>query len=193
VLLTPRSVGEFQESVGHAIEYAKTLKCSRLNCMSGLIPKEKSAEKNRGTIVENLRFAAQALEKEHIKLMVEPINNKDIPGIFLTYTRQALDLMREVDHPNIWLQYDIYHMQVMESNLINSIRSCISQIGHIQMADNPGRHEPGIGEINFPNLFRAIDETGYSGWIGCEYQPSVATKDSLSWYEFYKTTGKNKG
>jgi hydroxypyruvate isomerase len=187
----PDKIGEFQDSIGLAIECAKALNCTRLNCMSGLTPKDQPPETVRKVLVENLRFAARALEKEHIKLMVEPINNRDIPGIYLTHTQQALELIKEVDHPNIWLQYDIYHMQVMEGNLIHSIRSNITKIGHIQMADNPGRHEPGTGEINFPNLFRAIDEAGYSGWIGCEYQPTGMTEDSLKWYEHYKTKDRN--
>ncbi len=185
----PDRVGEFQNSVGQAIEYAKVLKCPRLNCMAGLNPKGIPSEKVWQTLVDNLRFAAIALEKEGIHLMVEPLNEQDTPGFYLTHTRQAIELMREVNHPNIWLQYDIYHMQVMEGNLTKAIRDNIAKIGHMQLADNPGRHEPGTGEINFTNLFRFIDEAGYTGWIGCEYKPAGVTADGLKWLKSYLRKG----
>ncbi|MCJ7747621.1 MAG: TIM barrel protein [Desulfobacterales bacterium] len=101
-----------------------------------------------------------ALEKESIRLLIEPLNNRDIPGFYLVRTREALQLMEEVSHPNLWLQYDVYHMQIMEGNLKRTIQENIGRIAHIQIADNPGRHEPGTGEINFTNLFRSIDEAG---------------------------------
>ena len=181
----PERVGEFQEGVGLAIEYAKALKCSRLNCLAGLIPKEVSAEKVRQTLVDSLRFAASALEKEGISLLVEPLNNQDVPGFYLVHTQDALRLFEEVNHANLWLQYDIYHMQVMEGNLTRTIQDNLNRIAHIQLADNPGRHEPGTGEINYTNLFRFIDEAGYAGWIGCEYKPAGITEDGLQWAKSY--------
>lgn len=181
----PDRVGQFQEGVGLAIEYARALKCPRLNCLSGKIPPHASAEGLLPTLVENLRFAAAALEKENITLLVEAINTRDIPGFFLNTTRQALWLLDEVNHPNLKLQYDIYHMQIMEGDLTRTIQENLARIGHIQLADNPGRHEPGTGEINFPNLLRAIDETGYDGWIGCEYQPAGNTEAGLDWMKPY--------
>jgi len=177
----PGREGEFQDGVGLAVEYAKALGCKQLNCLVGIPPAHESPEKVRRTLVENLKFAAEALEREGIRLLVEPLNSRDIPGFYLVHTRQALSIMEEVGHPNLFLQYDVYHMQVMEGDLINTIRSNISRISHIQIADNPGRNEPGTGEINFPNLFKAIDEAGYKGWIGCEYKPSSKTEESLSW------------
>lgn len=176
---------EFQEGVGLAIEYAKALGCNQLNCLVGIPPAHEPPDKVRRTLVENLRFAARELEKEGIRLLIEPLNSKDVPGFYLVRTQQALTVMEEVAHPNIYLQYDVYHMQVMEGNLINTIRGNISRISHIQIADNPGRNEPGTGEINFQNLFRAIDEAGYQGWVGCEYRPSSTTEESLSWIEPY--------
>jgi hydroxypyruvate isomerase len=181
----PGREGEFQEGVGRAIEYAKALRCPRLNCLVGLTPKEAAPEKVRQTLVENLRFAATALEKEGITLLVEALNTYDIPGFYLTTTRDALKLLSEVAHPNLRLQYDIYHMQVMEGNLTRTITDNLERIGHIQLADNPGRHEPGTGEINFTNLFRFIDEAGYAGWIGCEYKPAGVTEDGLEWVKPY--------
>lgn len=185
----PGREGEFQKGVGRAIEYAKTLKCSRLNCLCGIAPKEVPERKVRQTLVANLRLAATALEKEGIRLMVEPVNNRDVPGFYLTRTRDALELFKEVNHPNIWLQADIYHMQVMEGNLTRTIIDNLSRIGHIHLADNPGRHEPGTGEINFTNLFRAIDEAGYDGWLGCEYKPAGKTEDGLGWVKPYLKEG----
>ncbi len=181
----PDRVGEFQESVGLAIEYAGALKCPRLHCLSGKIPPDSSAERLLPTLVSNLRFAAAALEKENITLLVEALNSRDMPGAFLSTTRQTLRLLDEVNHPNLKLQYDIYHMQIMEGDLTLTIRENLARIGHIQLADNPGRHEPGTGEINFPNLLRAIDEMGYNGWIGCEYMPAGDTEAGLDWMNSY--------
>jgi len=185
----PGREGEFQEVLGLAIEYAKTLKCSRLNCLVGLTPKNVPAEKIRQTLVDNLRFAATALKKEGIAFLVEPLNDRDIPGFYLTRTQDALQLLEEVNHPNLWLQYDIYHMQIMEGDLTRTIRDNLARIAHIQLGDNPGRHEPGTGEINFPNLFRFIDAAGYNGWIGCEYNPASVTEDGLGWVKPYLEEG----
>ncbi len=186
----PDRVGEFQEGVGLAIKYAKVLRCPRLNCITGLTPKEVPAEKVRQTLVDNLRFAATALEKEGITFLVEALNNHDIPGFYLTHTQDVLQLIEEVNHPNLWLQYDIYHMQIMEGNLTRTILDNLARIRHIQLGDNPGRHEPGTGEINFTNLFRFIDEAGYDGWIGCEYKPAGVTEDGLDWVKPYLEGGK---
>ena len=185
----PDRAREFQEGVGLAIKYAKVLRCPRLNCIVGLTPKEVPAEKVRQTLVDNLRFAAAALEKEGIILLVEALNNHDIPGFYLTRTQDVLRLIEEVNHPNLWLQYDIYHMQIMEGNLTRTILDNLARIRHIQLGDNPGRHEPGTGEINFTNLFRFIDEAGYDGWLGCEYKPAGVTEDGLDWVKPYLEGG----
>jgi hydroxypyruvate isomerase len=177
----PDRVQEFQSSVGQAIEYARDLKCPRLNCMAGVAPKEVPQVKLKQTFINNLRFAAAATASENIRLMIEPINYFDMPGFYLNYTQQALDIIKEVDHPNLRLQYDIYHAQVLEGNLTNTLRDNVKIIEHMQAADVPGRHEPGTGEINFTNLFRFIDGSGYDGWIGCEYKPAGKTEDGLGW------------
>ena len=179
---------EFRDGVARAIEYAKALGCRRLNCLAGKIPPGISPEKIRQTLIENLRFAAIALEKEGIELLIEPLNDQDIPGFYLVRTREALQLIQEVNHPNLYLQYDLYHMQIMEGNLIQTIQRNQARIRHIQLADVPGRHEPGTGEINFANLFRFLDEIGYEGWIGCEYIPTGKTEDGLKWIEPYLTS-----
>jgi hydroxypyruvate isomerase len=181
----PGREGEFQDGVGKAIEYAKALKCPRLNCLVGKTPQGLSTEKIRQTLVNNLRFAAAAIEKEEIRFLIESLNDRDVPGFYLVHTWEALQLMKEVNHPNLWLQYDIYHMQIMEGNLTKTIQENLGRIAHIQVADIPGRHEPGTGEINFINLFRSIDEMGYDGWIGCEYTPAGKTEDGLQWIQPY--------
>ncbi len=186
----PDRKGEFQTNVGKAIEYAKALRCPRLNCMIGLIPRGVTSDKVKATCVDNLRFAAIALEKKGIRLMIEPINNFDMPGNYLIHTTQAQEIIKEVNQPNVYLQFDIYHIQVMEGNLTKSFRENIQNIGHVQIADVPGRHEPGTGEINFTNLFRFIDEAGYDGWIGCEYKPVGKTEDSLAWARPYLKKGE---
>lgn len=181
----PDRISEFQDGVALAIQYAKALRCPRVNCLAGLTPAGTPEGKVRTTLVENLRFAADALSRENIRLLVEALNTRDVPGFYVTRTSEVAQLIREVDHSNVQYQYDIYHMQVMEGDLANTIREHLGIIGHMQLADNPGRHEPGTGEIHFLNLFRFIDEAGYTGWIGCEYKPSGKTEDSLGWAKPY--------
>jgi hydroxypyruvate isomerase len=181
----PGRKGEFEDGVGQAIAYAKALDCKKVNCLAGLTPPDVPKDKVREVLLANLRFAAQALEKEGIRLLVEAINTRDMPRFHLSRTVDALSLIQEVNHPNLFFQYDIYHMQVMEGNLATTIRENLKTIGHMQLADNPGRHEPGTGEINFPNLFRFIDEAGYTGYIGCEYKPLTTTEAGLGWIKPY--------
>lgn len=185
----PDRKAEFEEGVGLAIEYAKALECSKLNCLVGLTPQGVSSMKIQETLIDNLKFAAEALEKEGLQLLIEALNSEAVPGFHLVGTQEVIQLLVEIDHPNIWLQYDAYHMQVMEGDLIQTISKNISRIAHIQIADNPGRHEPGTGEINFTNLFGAIDRAGYSGWIGCEYIPAGKTEDGLGWVKPYLERG----
>jgi len=181
----PGRESEFQEGVGKAIEYARVLKTPRINCLAGLTPKGVPADKVRQPLIKNLRFAADAMKKAGVTLLTEMLNDKDVPGFSLVRTQDALGLLDDVKHDNLLLQYDIYHMQIMEGNLTQTIKDNVGRIGHIQLADNPGRHEPGTGEINFTNLFRSIDEAGYAGWIGCEYKPAGATEDGLGWVKPY--------
>jgi hydroxypyruvate isomerase len=177
---------EFQEGVGKAIDYAKALGCFQINCLVGLTPQNVPVEKIRATLINNLRFAAKALDNEGIRLLIEPLNDRDMPGFYLVHTADALQIIKEVGHPNLWLQYDVYHMQIMEGNLTKTILDHLSTISHTQIADNPGRHEPGTGEINFANLFKAIETAGYDRWIGCEYKPAGRTEDGLQWLSLYR-------
>ena len=179
----PDRVGEFRDGVGRAIEYATALGCKQLNCLAGIAPAGVDAEKVHATFVANLRFAAARLEEAGIRLLVEPINTFDIPGFHLNRTAQAIALIEEVGSPNLWLQHDVYHMQRMEGELANTIARHLPRIAHMQIADTPGRHEPGTGEINYAWLFRFIDQLGYDGWIGCEYKPAAGTREGLGWIE----------
>jgi hydroxypyruvate isomerase len=182
----PDRVGEFRDGVGNAIEYARALGCGQVNCLAGIAPAGVGEAKLRETFVENLRFAAAELKRAGIRLLIEPINSlRDIPGFYLNRTRQALDIMAEVGSDNLFLQYDIYHMQVMEGNLAETMEKHLARIAHLQLADNPGRHEPGTGEINYDFLLRHIDRIGYRGWIGCEYKPAGTTEAGLGWAKPY--------
>jgi hydroxypyruvate isomerase len=181
----PDRVDEFREGVAKAISYATALGCKRVNCLAGIAPADVSADDLRRTFVENLRYAAKALEAAGVTLLIEPVNTYDIPRFFLHRTHQALAIIDEVGSPNLKLQYDIYHMQRMEGELAATIQANLARIGHVQLADNPGRHEPGTGEINYPFLFDLLDRIGYGGWVGCEYKPRAATTDGLGWMASY--------
>jgi len=182
----PDRVHEFQASVEKAIAYTGALDCKQVNCLAGLAPAGVALEKLRETFVNNLKFAAPKLKAAGIKLLIEPINSiRDMPGFFLNHTQQALDIIRDVGSDNLYLQYDIYHMQIMEGDLASTIEKNLKMIPHMQLADNPGRHEPGTGEINYPFLFEFIDRIGYKGWIGCEYKPLTTTDAGMGWVKKY--------
>ena len=177
----PDRKAEFEDGVGRAIDYARVLGVRQLNCLAGIKPAGVSAGDAHRTLVDNLSFAAAALKVEGIRLVIEPINTFDMPGFFLSSTRQALDIIGQTGSDNLKVQYDIYHMQRMEGELTATIKAHLPMIGHIQVADNPGRFEPGTGEINYRFLFAMLDEIGYDGWIGCEYKPKAGTVAGLAW------------
>jgi hydroxypyruvate isomerase len=181
----PDRVGEFQEGVGRAIEYAQAMQCTQLNCLAGITPTGIDQATVRDTLIRNLQFAAAELKSAGIRLLVEPCNTRDIAGFYLNRSQQAIELIDAVGSDNLFLQYDIYHMQVMEGNLAPTIQRRLDRIRHLQLADNPGRNEPGTGEINYPFLFGFIDKLGYTGWIGCEYKPVKGTVEGLGWIKPY--------
>lgn len=168
---------EFRASVTPALKYAQVLGCSKLHCLAGIANGAEAHE----IYASNLRFAAEAARPLGIDILIEPINTRDIPGYFLTGTAQAIDVIRKVGVPNLRLQYDCYHMQIMEGDLTPTIERLLPEIAHIQVADTPGRHEPGTGEINYPFLFQCLDRIGYEGWVGCEYRPKGDTASGLGW------------
>ncbi|MBY5967387.1 hydroxypyruvate isomerase [Halomonas denitrificans] len=179
----PERIEEFRAGVDTAIEYATALGCRQVNCLAGIVPEGVSQAQAQRTLVDNLRYAAGRLETAGILLLAEPINTRDIPGFFLHHTEQALALFDEVASDNLKLQYDIYHMQIMEGDLAPTMERHLSRIAHVQLADNPGRHEPGTGEIHYPFLFQHLDRIGYRGWIGCEYKPATTTQEGLGWLD----------
>lgn len=187
----PERKAEFQDGVGRAIEYAEALGCARLNCLSGSLagavpPAPTFHDKAMATLIDNLRFAAAATQRAGIGLLLEPLNNRDNPGFLVPTTAQAMQVIAAVGSRNLQLQYDVYHAQVMEGDLARTLEKYLPRIGHLQIADNPGRHEPGTGEINFPFIFEWLRQLGYAGWIGCEYLPTGETRDSLGWLDTWR-------
>jgi hydroxypyruvate isomerase len=179
----PDRVDEFKAGVQKAIDYATVLGCKQVNCLAGIKPEGVSDEQAHKTFVGNLKFAAGELKKAGILLLIEAINTRDISGFFLSTTAQGNKVIEDAGSDNLQLQYDIYHMQIMEGDLAPTIEANLSRIGHIQLADTPGRHEPGTGEINYPFLFAHLDRLGYQGWIGCEYKPAGTTTEGLGWLD----------
>ena len=183
IAILPDRVEEFQAGVEKTIAYATKLGCKEVNCLAGIMPEGADPDVYHATFVSNLRYAAEKLKAAGITLLIEQINTRDIPGFFLTTTQQALDIIAEVGSDNLFDQYDIYHMQIMEGDIARGIEENLGMIKHMQLADNPGRNEPGTGELNYPFLFKHIDAVGYDGWIGCEYKPATTTVDGLDWFK----------
>jgi hydroxypyruvate isomerase len=182
IAILPDRVDEFRDGVLRAIDYAKALDCRQVNCLVGVAPPDADLFELNEVLLKNLRFAADALAREDIRLLIEPINTLDIPGFFLNRTQQAVQIIADVRSDNLFIQYDIYHMQVMEGDIARTVQKHLACIAHVQLADNPGRNEPGTGEINYRFLFRYLDQIGYRGWIGCEYKPKTTTVEGLGWY-----------
>jgi hydroxypyruvate isomerase len=172
---------EFRAGLTRAIEAATTLGCPRLNCMAGRQPPGVDAEKVRATLVDNLRLAAESASRAGLEICLEPLNTTDLPDIYLRGTQQAVALIEEAGAPNLRLQFDCYHLQIMEGALETSLQQLLPLIGHIQIADVPARHEPGTGEIEYPRIFQLLDRLAYPGWVGAEYHPSRRTEETLGW------------
>ncbi|HLD65282.1 MAG TPA: hydroxypyruvate isomerase, partial [Pseudomonas sp.] len=177
----PDRVEEFRAGVDQAIAYAKVLGNTQINCLAGIRPQGVDCATVERTLVDNLKYAAERLQAAGIMLVMEMINTRDIPGFYLNTTQQALAIRDQVGSTNLQLQYDIYHMQIMEGDLARTLSEHLGVIHHVQLADNPGRNEPGTGEINYRFLFEHLDRIGYQGWIGCEYKPATTTTAGLGW------------
>ncbi|OLZ08759.1 hydroxypyruvate isomerase [Sulfobacillus thermosulfidooxidans] len=186
IAILPDRRAEFRAGVAEAIRYATALGVQRLNCLAGRRPGDLPEVEAWAVLRDNVRYAADELAKAHLTLMLEPINPYDIPGFFLNRTSEVIDLIREVGRSNIQIQYDIYHLQRTQGEIIGTFRTLREHIGHIQIADNPGRHQPGTGELNYKRIFSALDEAGYTGYIGLEYIPQGRTEDSLEWWRLYQ-------
>jgi hydroxypyruvate isomerase len=173
---------EFRDGVERAIDYARTARCPRLNCLAGIAPVDRE---HFAVLVDNVRYAARTLGAAGLSLTLEPINTRTVPGFFLSRSAQALEVLNAAGEGNAFLQYDFFHMQIMEGDLAASVERLLPRIGHIQLADVPERHEPGTGEINFDFLLRRLDVLGYSGYVGCEYNPKGDTLEGLKWAQPY--------
>jgi len=172
---------EFRAGVARAIEYARALGTPSIHAMAGLLPSGADRNRHREVFVANLRHTAKALAGEGLTLLIEPINSRDIPGYFLNTQAEAHAIREEVDQPNLKVQMDFYHAQIVEGDLSVTLRKQIAHVGHVQIASVPDRHEPDEGEIGYRHIFRLLDELGYSGWVGCEYRPRGRTEDGLGW------------
>jgi hydroxypyruvate isomerase len=173
---------EFRAGVEKALVYAQRLGTPRLHAMAGLAPAGADRAKLRATFVANLRFAAGRLAEHGITLLIEAINTRDIPGFFLNTQAESYAICAEIGAPNLKMQMDLYHMQIVEGDLAVKLRQYAPWCGHIQAAGVPDRHEPDTGEVSYPYLFRLLDDLGYQGWIGCEYRPAGKTLDGLEWF-----------
>ena len=171
----------FRHSFDLALEAATRLKCAGLNVLAGNKITDVEYAAQTESAIENLAWAAPRAEAAGVKLLIEALNTIDRPDYLLNFTADALEIVREVDHPHVQLQYDVYHAQMAEGNLLNTVTGCFPYIGHVQIADVPGRHEPGTGEINYPAILARLKELAYQGYIGLEYVPSQSTDASLSW------------
>lgn len=179
----PGREDEFRKGVALAIQYAKQLDTTRLHAMAGILPQGVSRSEAKATYVANLKHAAAELAKHDISLLMEPINNRDMPGFFLNTQAEAYEVLQEVGAENLLMQMDLYHMQVMEGDLAMKLAKYAPQCGHVQIAGAPKRNEPDTGEINYAFLFEHLDAMGYAGWIGCEYRPAGTTVDGLGWFK----------
>jgi len=186
----PGREAEFREGIARAITYAQALQCPRIHVMAGLVPQDVDPATVRATYVANVRYAAEQAAAHGIQILLEPINGRDMPGFFLSRQDQAHALVAEIGAANVKVQMDLYHCQIVEGDLAMKIRQYLptGNVGHFQIAGVPERHEPDVGELNYPYLFQLLDTLGYDGWIGCEYKPARgaaphATRDGLGWLQ----------
>ncbi|OQW88592.1 MAG: hydroxypyruvate isomerase [Rhodoferax ferrireducens] len=179
----PGRFEEFRAGVSLGIRHAQALGVRQLNCLAGIAPAGVGDALLHQTLLDNLRYCAAEFKAAGLNLLLEPINSHDMPGFYVNRTAQAVAILDAVGADNAYVQYDIYHAQRMEGELAATLQRYLPRIGHMQLGDNPGRHEPGTGEINFPFLFRHLDRIGYTGWIGCEYHPASQTEAGLGWMQ----------
>lgn len=179
---------EFRDGIQRALEYAGHLRCTRLHVMAGLRRAECTPEEQRGTYLANLAYAAEQARHVGVTVLIEPINPRDMPGYLLNTQADARKICREVNAANLAVQFDIYHCQIVEGDVSTRLREGIDSIAHVQIAGVPGRHEPDTGELNYPYLFRLLDELRYAGWIGCEYRPRAGTSEGLGWLDAFRNT-----
>ena len=185
----PGREAEFRDAVALAGEYAEALACERVHAMAGIVPEDADRDTYEECYVANLRYAADYFRARGIRTLIEPLNSFDMPGYLLNGTKQARRVIEAVGSDNLFLQYDVYHLQIMEGNIADSFERDLDIIGHVQIAGVPGRFEPNVGELNYPYLFALFDRLGYDGWVGCEYRPESETRAGLGWAGEYGIGG----
>ncbi|HYW46085.1 MAG TPA: 2-oxo-tetronate isomerase [Bryobacteraceae bacterium] len=178
----PGREAEFRAGVEQAIAYATRLNTPRVHAMAGIVPQGADPAAVHATYVANLKQAARALAGHGITLLIEAINTRDMPGFYLNTQAQSHAVLGEVNAPNLKMQMDCYHMQIMEGDIAVKLRRYAAECGHVQVAGVPERHEPDTGEVRYEYLFDLLDELGYAGWVGCEYRPAAKTVDGLGWF-----------
>jgi 2-dehydrotetronate isomerase len=190
VAAVPGHEQEFATVFKQALDYVTAIGGCQIHCLAGKVPPEQrpAAEK---TMIKNLARAADAAAEKNITLLIEPINPRDRPDYFLTRAEQAADIIAKVERPNVRIQFDFYHAQIVGGDLITRFEKHLPLVGHVQIAAVPSRHEPDEGEINYPEIFAMLDRVGYTGWIGCEYRPRGRTEDGLSWTRNYGIVPKH--
>lgn len=177
----PGREAEFAAGVEYALGLARATGCTRIHALAGIWPEGRPKAEGEETYVGNLRRAADLLAPHGISVLIEPLNSRDTPGYFLNTSGDALRVIERVGRSNLRLQFDLYHCQIMEGDLARHVRALAGRFAHVQIAGVPDRNEPDIGEVNFPYLLDLLDETGYDGWIGCEYRPRAGTLAGLGW------------
>jgi hydroxypyruvate isomerase len=182
----PDRIEEFKRGVDTAVAYARALDCPTVNCLAGLAPAGADQALLDETLAANLAYAAPRLADAGVTLVMEPINRIDMPTYHVATTAHAERIMEMVGVDNLKIQYDFYHMQIMQGDLVRTFERLFDRIGHVQVADNPGRNEPGTGEINYGFIFSELDRLGYAGWVGCEYKPRTTTTEGLGWMAPYR-------
>jgi hydroxypyruvate isomerase len=190
VAAIPGRKPEFRKALDRALAYADTMGCQQLHCLSGATDDPRAEE----TLISNLHWAAGQASQHCVRLLLEPLNTTDNPGYFLTGSEQARRIIDAVGGEHVAMQFDAYHLQIMEGSLTGSLRKQLDVIAHIQVGGVPGRHEPdGLQEINYPYLFDLIDELGFEGWVGCEYAPRAGTLEGLEWVRRYGIGASSEG
>lgn len=186
----PAKVAEFRKSVAQALDYARVLGAKKIHTMSGITADEPDRAACEAVWIENLRYAADLAAKDGILLLIEPLNTRDMPGYFVSHQDEALALIARLDRPNVKLQFDTYHAQIMDGDITRRLQRLAGQFGHVQIASVPDRHEPDEGELDYGHVFSVLEHTGYDGWIGCEYNPRRDTEAGLGWLRPYLETAK---
>jgi len=183
----PGRQADFREGIARALDYAGVLGNQRVHVMAGLLPAGADRAERFDLYRENVAWAAREAAGHGITLVLEPINQRDMPGYLLSYQRDALAVLEAVGASNLKVQFDCYHCQIMEGDVTMKLRAMFAQIGHVQVASVPGRNEPDGEELNYPFLFRELEQLGYDGWVGCEYRPRAGTSDGLGWLRDYRS------